>query len=73
MRLTLSAFALMVLGLSFLPVAVLRAASPIQTKTGTATSGTTNAITFDSTPTTGNLIVCGLMSNGSGGFSSLVG
>jgi hypothetical protein len=74
MRLTLSAFALLVIGLSFLPVVVLRATTPIQTKTNTVSgSVTSNAITFSSTPILGNRVVCGLMTNGDGAFVSIAG
>ncbi len=73
MRLTLTAFALVVLGLSFLPVVVLRAATPLQTKTNTGSGATSRAITFSSAPTIGNMIVCGLTSTGTGGFSSITG
>jgi hypothetical protein len=74
MRLTLSAFALLAIGLSFLPVVVLRATTPIQTKTNThAGPSTTNAITFDSTPTIGNTIVCSFHSNGTTTLTNVTG
>jgi hypothetical protein len=74
MRLTLSAFALVVIGLSFVPIVVLRAATPVQTKTNTrAAPPASEDITFDGAPTVGNTIVCGLTSNGTGGLASISG
>ncbi len=74
MRLTLTAFALVVISLSFLPVVVLRAATPIQTKTNThAGPASSNSITFDSTPTIGNTVVCSFHSNGTSNLTSVTG